>query len=132
VVTGEVIDGLARLVFEPDNVNGGKPVIATVTSEGWLLGATFSAGFHAFWTAPDADAETPCSEAKEVPDPIYTALKDRKPAILHGIHFDVDSDTLRPEATPTLERILAALQAAADVHAIIEGHTDADGSEAHN
>lgn len=131
-VTGDIVNGIAQLVFEPDGVNGGVPVVATVTSEGALVGARFTGSFLPFWTAADASAPAPCSPGPAAADPIVAALRDKRPAIVHGIHFDVDSDRLRPEATPALERVLAALSSASDVSVVIEGHTDADGSDAHN
>jgi len=53
-------------------------------------------------------------------------------AILYGIHFDEDSDVLRPDAKPALEQILAALKDLPEINVVIEGHTDSDGSDAHN
>jgi outer membrane protein OmpA-like peptidoglycan-associated protein len=131
-VTGDIVGGIAQLVVEPEGVHGGHPVVATVTSEGALVGARFSGGFLPFWAAPDAQAPAPCTPGPLPADPIVEALRSRRPAIVHGIHFDVDSDTLRPEATPALERVLTALGAAPDVRVVIEGHTDTDGADAHN
>src|SRR5690606_20818156 len=44
----------------------------------------------------------------------------------------VDSDVIRPESTPTLREIGDMLTRHADLRLSIEGHTDADGDEAHN
>lgn len=131
-VTGHVVGGVAQLVFEPESVNGGVPVVATVTSEGALVGARFSGGFLPFWTAPDPEAPSPCAPAAVRADPIVAALRDRRPAIVYGIHFDVDSDRLRPEANAALEQVRAALRSASELSVVIEGHTDTDGSDAHN
>jgi len=49
-----------------------------------------------------------------------------------GILFDVDSDRIRPESTPTLEEIGEMLADHADLRIAIEGHTDSDGDDAHN
>jgi outer membrane protein OmpA-like peptidoglycan-associated protein len=49
-----------------------------------------------------------------------------------GILFDVDSDRIRPESTPTLEEIGEMLEEHADLRIAIEGHTDSDGDDAHN
>jgi len=49
-----------------------------------------------------------------------------------GILFDVDSDRIRPESTPTLEEIGEMLEDHADLRIAIEGHTDSDGDDAHN
>ncbi|MCL4867314.1 MAG: OmpA family protein, partial [Gemmatimonadales bacterium] len=49
-----------------------------------------------------------------------------------GIFFDSDSDTLRPESTPTLEALRTALHDHADLKVLVEGHTDGQGEEDHN
>jgi OOP family OmpA-OmpF porin len=67
-----------------------------------------------------------------VEDPIAEALLAGDAAVIHGINFDVDSDVLRPDATPALERVLAALQGTGELAVTIEGHTDWDGTNEHN
>ncbi len=129
---GSLEGGLARLMLDLENPNGGVPAVATVTSEGDLVGARFAGGFHAFWASPDPAAPSACGEEMEAEDPIVAAMQDGRVSIIYGIHFDVDSDVLRPDATPALERILAALQALGDEGMLIEGHTDADGTDEHN
>lgn len=123
---------MARLILDVENVNGGVPTVATVTSEGDLVGARFTGGFHAFWASGDDEAPSACGEELEAPDPIVAAMQDGRVSIIYGIHFDVDSDVLRPDATPALERILAALQALGNEGMVIEGHTDSDGTDKHN
>jgi outer membrane protein OmpA-like peptidoglycan-associated protein len=49
-----------------------------------------------------------------------------------GILFAVDSDRIRPESTPTLQAIGAMLEEHPELRLRVEGHTDADGDEAHN
>ena len=49
-----------------------------------------------------------------------------------GILFEVDSDRLRPESTPTLDEIGRMLEDHPELKIAIEGHTDADGDEAYN
>jgi len=51
---------------------------------------------------------------------------------LYGINFDYDSDIIRDESKPTLDKIVAMLNSEQDMELIIEGHTDSDGSEEHN
>jgi outer membrane protein OmpA-like peptidoglycan-associated protein len=48
-------------------------------------------------------------------------------ARLYGINFDVDSDIIRDESKPTLDKIIAMLKSESDMKLIIEGHTDSDG-----
>ena len=51
---------------------------------------------------------------------------------LYGINFDVDSDVIRDESKPTLDKIVAILQSEKAMQLIIEGHTDSDGQMQHN
>ncbi len=46
---------------------------------------------------------------------------------LYGINFDVDSDIIRDESKPTLDKIIAMLKSESDMKLTIEGHTDSDG-----
>lgn len=76
---------------------------------------------------------TPCSEPDAgPPNPVAEALDQGRVAIVYGINFDVDSDALRTDAGPALEQILAALEQFYEISITIEGHTDSDGSDAHN
>jgi len=51
---------------------------------------------------------------------------------LYGINFDYDSDVIRAESKPTLDKIVAMLKSEQTMQLIIEGHTDSDGSTEHN
>jgi len=51
---------------------------------------------------------------------------------LYGINFDVDSDIIRDESKPTLDKIVAMLKSEQAMQLIIEGHTDSDGPTDHN
>jgi outer membrane protein OmpA-like peptidoglycan-associated protein len=49
-----------------------------------------------------------------------------------GILFDFDSANLRPEAKENLQKLADILQKYSDTEILIEGHTDATGSEEYN
>ena len=49
-----------------------------------------------------------------------------------GILFDVDKAALRPEATTNLDKLALILNKYEDTDILIEGHTDATGSEDYN
>jgi len=51
---------------------------------------------------------------------------------LYGINFDYDSDIIRDESKPTLDKIVAMLKSEQVMQLIIEGHTDSDGTTEHN
>ncbi len=51
---------------------------------------------------------------------------------LYGINFDSDKDTLRADAKPAVDQLLAALKSNPAWNVTIEGHTDATSTPAHN
>jgi len=51
---------------------------------------------------------------------------------LYGIHFDSDSDTLKPESDPALEEIAKALKADTALKIYVAGHTDNKGTLEYN
>lgn len=65
-------------------------------------------------------------------DELYEVLSTTGEFTTRGIFFDSDSDTLRPESTPTLEALRTALHDHADLKVLVEGHTDGQGEEDHN
>jgi OOP family OmpA-OmpF porin len=65
-------------------------------------------------------------------DPLYDALSKAGTFTTRGIQFDIDSDRLRPESTPTLDELVKTLTEHPALKVEIEGHTDSVGTEAHN
>jgi outer membrane protein OmpA-like peptidoglycan-associated protein len=63
---------------------------------------------------------------------IASDLQDFGRARIYGINFDTDSDVIREESKPTLDRIAAVLKAHADWKLTVEGHTDSTGTAEHN
>lgn len=51
---------------------------------------------------------------------------------LYGIHYDFNKATIRPDSEPTLDKVLALLQAKADLKLEVQGHTDNVGDDAYN
>ncbi|MDD4857253.1 MAG: OmpA family protein [Candidatus Krumholzibacteria bacterium] len=49
-----------------------------------------------------------------------------------GILYDVDKAVLRPEAKTNLDKMAAILNKYPDTNILVEGHTDATGSDEHN
>ena len=52
--------------------------------------------------------------------------------ITHGITFDVDKATIKPESMGTLNMVVGVLKSNPDVKFEIDGHTDNTGAAAHN
>jgi outer membrane protein OmpA-like peptidoglycan-associated protein len=125
-ISGGVENGILKLTA-PDGI----PTLLVINSEGQLRGNEIGRAYGPIIGEPGGNP-TPCSEPGDRPNPVAEALDEGRVAIVYGINFDVDSDALRPDAGPALEQILAALEQAPDVSITIEGHTDSDGSDAHN
>lgn len=64
--------------------------------------------------------------------PLYDALAATGRVATYGILFDVGSDRIRAESTPTLKSISDMLAAHPDLKLMIEGHTDNVGSAPSN
>ena len=69
--------------------------------------------------------------AQSAPDVSKTILSSGR-YVTHGVQFDVNSATLKPESTPVLRQIAEALAAAPTLKVRIEGHTDSTGDPAKN
>lgn len=52
--------------------------------------------------------------------------------VLEHVYFDTDSAALRPESFPELDRLATYLKRKKNLRAEIQGHTDNQGSRAHN
>lgn len=63
---------------------------------------------------------------------LYDRLAADGRVATQGILFASDSDRIRPESTPTLDEIGRMLEDHPELRIAIEGHTDADGDDAHN
>jgi OmpA-OmpF porin, OOP family len=63
---------------------------------------------------------------------IMKQLQSEGRARLYGILFDTDSDHLKDESKPTLDKLVAAARTQPTWNFAIEGHTDNVGSDAHN
>jgi OOP family OmpA-OmpF porin len=63
---------------------------------------------------------------------LYDKLAAEGRVSTQGILFDIDSDRIRPESTPTLEEIATMLREHSDLRIAIEGHTDNTGDDAYN
>ena len=52
--------------------------------------------------------------------------------VTHGINFDVDKSTIKPESMGTLNKIVGILKDNPDIKFEIDGHTDNSGAAPHN
>jgi len=59
-------------------------------------------------------------------------ILEQKKWVTHGILFDVNSATIKPESYGTLKEMADVMKEYADLKVKIVGHTDADGSDEAN
>jgi OOP family OmpA-OmpF porin len=52
--------------------------------------------------------------------------------VIYGINFDFNSDRIREESKPTLDKVAAILKESSDWQMLVEGHTDNIGGESFN
>jgi outer membrane protein OmpA-like peptidoglycan-associated protein len=65
-------------------------------------------------------------------DQLEKNLKETGRTVLYGINFDFNSDKIREESKPTLDKVSAILKERSDWRVVIEGHTDNIGGESFN
>ena len=64
--------------------------------------------------------------------PLIEILRERKAVVLHGVEFDNDKDTLRPESLVTLDEVATSLKDWSGTRLEVQGHCSDPGTEAHN
>ena len=65
-------------------------------------------------------------------DQLEKSLKETGRSVLYGINFDFNSDKIRDESRPTLDKVVSILKAHSEWRVLIEGHTDNIGGESFN
>ncbi|MEX0285903.1 MAG: OmpA family protein [Paracoccaceae bacterium] len=138
-ITGAIQDGVALVSWTSDQGITGTAFL-TRDSTGALSGVRYRQRSRSVWGGPPAPegTTTPCSPvevaaaAEEPQDPIVQALEEEGVFRIYGIYFNYNKDTPKASSAPALNQLLTALQSAPELVVDIEGHTDADGSDAFN
>ncbi len=73
-------------------------------------------------------AEPPPAAQDQIEDDLLQMGRAR----IYGANFDPDSDRLKDESKPTLDRVVAILKKRPDWRLTIEGHTDSTSTPEHN
>jgi OmpA-OmpF porin, OOP family len=114
------------------------PAIMVFSSDGkqlfglwWHTGDT---GYGSIWNGDKTSKEVgTCPHWKGGAEEQMTSdLEQTGKVRVYGINFDSDSDHIREESHPTLDRIVAMLKAKPDWKLKVEGHTDATSTPEHN
>lgn len=100
--------------------------VLNVTDDGTLIGvrSTNGAPFQLYTGAAEPKLVTECSERTVSPPGCGS--------IIHGIRFDFDSATIRPDSAPVLDALYAGLKDAPESAITIVGHTSSEGSDSYN
>jgi outer membrane protein OmpA-like peptidoglycan-associated protein len=56
----------------------------------------------------------------------------RRRIVLRGVNFDFNRADIRPDSRPILDQAVDVLRENEDVHVVVEGHTDAVGTDEYN
>ncbi len=62
----------------------------------------------------------------------FNLLKEKAELVFHNINFEVNKADILPESYPILNQVARLLKENPEVKIEIQGHTDSDGSNAHN
>jgi outer membrane protein OmpA-like peptidoglycan-associated protein len=124
--------GPAFLVFSAD----GKRFIGLYWYENSSLNAY--GGLHLEGTKTSSEVGTcpqwagAAKNASAVENQLTKDLEEFGRARVYGINFDSDSDHIKDESKPTLDKIASMLKAKSDWKMTIEGHTDSTSTPQHN
>jgi outer membrane protein OmpA-like peptidoglycan-associated protein len=115
--------GPATMVLSPD----GKQMNGVY----WFEGQPES---HGLWYGSrKSDEVGSCAHwAGGIQSQITKDLEELGRARVYGINFDSDSDHIKDESKPTLDKIVSMLKAKPDWKLTIEGHTDSMSTPQHN
>lgn len=136
--TGEVTEGLVKGRWW--NVNApteNGPAAFNVTLDGSKIAFFRYAGspgtlFARVAPKKGADPGTCPSWKTTKEDPMVDEIARFGRARIYGIRFDTDSDVIKPESKPVLDRVAAVLAAKPDWKMLVEGHTDDTSTPAYN
>lgn len=85
-----------------------------------------------FVQASAPEPEPPAKIVESVVREMHNKLTIDKKLVLYGINFAVNSSEIVPASVTVLRQLAEILLANPEIRIRIEGHTDSDGSEAHN
>lgn len=128
-LVGTVTGNIARLGGVDRNSGVTSSYIFGLTADDALQGVSSTNGgpfgFIRSTIAP-ADTVTPCSDVPQPEHPLACG------SVIHGINFDFNSATLRPDSDSVLQQLFEGLEADDAASIIVEGHTSTEGSDTYN
>jgi hypothetical protein len=126
-LTGTVSGNILRAVGAGGRTRVPSAFILGVSADGALFGVrSTNGGPFRLYTGEEA----PAGSGPECPSPPPVVLGCG--SVIHGINFDFDSASIRPESEPVLARLFEGLRGAPSASIAIEGHTSSEGSDEYN
>lgn len=140
LLTGGVEGRIMKIIWTEDEGKKRGPAVMVFTADGRnLLGMWWTEGNEQahgqFWDGSKTTATVgSCPQWKAVgtEQQIARELEKFGRSRVYGINFDSDSDRIKDESKPTLDKIVALLKEKPDWKLTIEGHTDSTASAEHN
>lgn len=125
-LTGSVTGNLLRATGKSRKSGVPSTFVLAVDGEGGIFGvrSTNGAPFRLYGGDATPGLTTECSE--KAVQPLGCG------AIIHGILFDYDSASIRPESESVLDALSAGLGASTASSITVVGHTSSEGSEDYN
>lgn len=128
---GELTGTVSGNILRATGVAAGSGVpsafILGVSADGALFGVrSTNGGPFRLYTGEAA----PAGRGPQCPSPPPVVLGCG--SVIHGINFDFDSATIRPESEPVLAKLFEGLRNVPTESIAIEGHTSSEGSDAYN
>ncbi|MEJ7623503.1 MAG: OmpA family protein [Pyrinomonadaceae bacterium] len=141
---GGVENRVMKLNWNERDVEGKGPALMFFSQDGkqflgvWAHGDS-NDGFPGEWNGKKiSDKVGNCEHYKTLEaagagqNKITDKLQKSGRAIVYGINFDFNSDTIKPESKPALDQIVGVLKENKDWKMTVEGHTDNVGGAASN
>ncbi len=139
VLTGGIEGRIMKFTWK-ENVHQG-PAVMVFTSDGrrfygfwWYEGEDTNVTQGKIWDGTKISSEVGgCPHwSGGIQEQMTKDLLESGRIRLYGINFDYDSDVIREESRPILDKIVTLLNSELNLCIVIEGHTDSVGSSEHN
>ena len=141
LLIGGVEGRIMRFTWTQDG-NSGGPAVMVFSPDGkdlyglwWNKGEDQTKSTGGLWNGPKLSTTVgtcPNWKGTGTEDQITDDLVQSGRSRIYGINFDSDSDHIKDESKPTLDKIAAMLKAKPDWKLTIEGHTDSTAAAAYN
>ncbi len=140
LLTGGIEGRIMKFTWKENGANNSGPAIMVFDPTGQQM-------FGLWWYASNTESTGGNWNGKKISNDIGSCphwsgsgaeatmqkeLEDAGRTRVYGINFDTNSDVIRDESKPTIDKMAAMLKAKPEWKLAIEGHTDSSGGDARN